>query len=140
MSGESLEKYKSWKRELEENIKNEPSVTPPQNYSSPALWNIERNQHFHRRNFLLDLIRQWEYDEKKYNNISNSSISYNNDELKAFESDDLTRLRSLTGGKVKVYTGPKNGKYIIKNGSKVYIDRKSLSNNGKYIKGRSNKK
>ena len=89
---------------------------------------------------MIDLIRQWEYDEKKNNNISNSSISYNNDELNAFVSDDLTRLRSLSGGKVKVYTGPKNGKYIIKNGSKVYIDRKSLSNNGKYIKGRSNKK
>jgi hypothetical protein len=25
------------------------------------------------------------------------------------------------GGKAKVYTGPKNGKYIIKNGTKVYI-------------------
>ena len=29
--------------------------------------------------------------------------------------------RTTTGGKVKIYTGPRNGKYIIKNGSKVYI-------------------
>jgi hypothetical protein len=38
------------------------------------------------------------------------------------------------GGKVMIYTGPKNGKYIIKNGSKVYIDRKSLTNNFQYKK------
>jgi hypothetical protein len=45
-----------------------------------------------------------------------------------------------TGGKVKVYTGPKNGKYIIKNGAKVYIDSKSLSNNVQYIKKAKSKK
>jgi len=44
--------------------------------------------------------------------------------------------RANIGGKIKVYTGPKNGKYIIKNGSKVYIDRKSLSNNLQYRKGK----
>ena len=40
----------------------------------------------------------------------------------------------VRGGKVMIYTGPKNGKYIIKNGSKVYIDRKSLTNNVQYKK------
>jgi len=49
-------------------------------------------------------------------------------------------MRAPTGGKVMVYTGPKNGKYIIKNGSKVYIDRKSLSNNFQYKKGAKSKK
>lgn len=35
------------------------------------------------------------------------------------------RSQSTQGGKAKIYTGPRNGKYIIKNGSKVYIDSKS---------------
>jgi hypothetical protein len=38
-------------------------------------------------------------------------------------------------GNVKVYTGPKQGKFIInKNGKKVYIDRKTLNNNVPYNK------
>jgi hypothetical protein len=38
-------------------------------------------------------------------------------------------------GSVKVYTGPKEGKFIInKHGKKVYIDRKSLANNLQYQK------
>jgi hypothetical protein len=45
-----------------------------------------------------------------------------------------SQTRSSTGGKVMIYTGPKNGKYIIKNGSKVYIDRNSLTNNFQYKK------
>lgn len=37
------------------------------------------------------------------------------------------------GGSVKVYTGPKGGKFIInKKGKKVYLHRKSLSENLKY--------
>lgn len=44
------------------------------------------------------------------------------------------------GGKVKVYTGPKNGRYIIRNGSKVYIDRNSVSNNAQYKKIKPKKK
>lgn len=37
------------------------------------------------------------------------------------------------GGSVKVYTGPKGGKFIInKKGKKVYLHRKSLSENVKY--------
>lgn len=38
-------------------------------------------------------------------------------------------------GSVKVYTGPKQGKFIInKHGKKVYIDRKTLSNDIPYLK------
>jgi hypothetical protein len=48
--------------------------------------------------------------------------------------------RAKHGGKVMIYTGPKNGKYIIKNGSKVYIDRKSLTNNFQYKKRTKSKK
>jgi hypothetical protein len=50
------------------------------------------------------------------------------------------QTRNSQGGKVMIYTGPKNGKYIIKNGSKVYIDRKSLTNNFQYKKGAKPKK
>jgi hypothetical protein len=38
-------------------------------------------------------------------------------------------------GNVKVYTGPKQGKFIInKHGKKVYIDRKTLNNDIPYLK------
>lgn len=43
-------------------------------------------------------------------------------------------------GNVKVYTGPKDGKFIInKHGKKVYIDRKSLNNNLQYQKAKAKK-
>lgn len=40
-------------------------------------------------------------------------------------------------GSVKVYTGPKDGKFIInKHGKKVYIDRKTLNTNLQYKKAK----
>ena len=40
-------------------------------------------------------------------------------------------------GNVKVYTGPKDGKFIInKHGKKVYIDRKTLNTNLQYKKAK----
>lgn len=48
--------------------------------------------------------------------------------------------RPANGGQINIYTGPKNGKYIIKNGSKVYIDSKSLTNNVQYKKKKLPKK
>jgi len=43
-------------------------------------------------------------------------------------------------GNVKVYTGPKQGKFIInKHGKKVYIDRKTLNNNVPYLKKKAKK-
>ena len=46
-----------------------------------------------------------------------------------------------TGGQIKIYTGPKNGKFKInKHGIKVYIDSKSLNNNVQYIKKTKAKK
>ena len=45
------------------------------------------------------------------------------------------------GGSVKVYTGPKNGKFIInRKGKKVYLNRKSLSENVKHTPKKSKKK
>ena len=45
------------------------------------------------------------------------------------------------GGSVKVYTGPKNGKFIInRKGKKVYLNRKSLSEDVKYTPKKSKKK
>uniref|UniRef100_A0A6C0K9Z5 PBCV-specific basic adaptor domain-containing protein n=1 Tax=viral metagenome TaxID=1070528 RepID=A0A6C0K9Z5_9ZZZZ len=43
-------------------------------------------------------------------------------------------------GSVKVYTGPKQGKFIInKHGKKVYIDRKTLNNDVPYLKKKAAK-
>jgi len=44
-------------------------------------------------------------------------------------------------GNVKVYTGPKDGKFIInKHGKKVYIDRKTLNANLQYKKAKKARK
>lgn len=43
-------------------------------------------------------------------------------------------------GNVKVYTGPKKGKFIInKHGKKVYIDRKTLNTDLLYVKKKKGK-
>lgn len=45
-------------------------------------------------------------------------------------------MKELDGGATKVYTGPKNGKFYIRNGRKVYLDRKTLSQNIAYKNGK----
>ena len=51
-------------------------------------------------------------------NFSRADIEWYNSKINALNKK---RQRTTAGGKVKIYTGPRNGKYIIKNGSKVYI-------------------
>lgn len=41
-------------------------------------------------------------------------------------------MKKLDGGATKVYTGPKDGKFYIRNGKKVYLDKKTLSQNITY--------
>jgi hypothetical protein len=49
--------------------------------------------------------------------------------------EELYGGQQQIAGNVKVYTGPKQGKFIInKHGKKVYIDRKTLNNNVPYLK------
>lgn len=166
----SIREYNNWKKELEENIKNQPGT--PSNTDE----NIKLNLHINRRNLLINLIK--EYDDHKFREslcfdevscrsngrqqefnyshplqanvdddfgLSPSYPSYQNstNNYDPFNATALISPRKMNekgGGKVKVYTGPKNGKYIIKNGSKVYIDSKSLSNNVQYIKKTKPKK
>ena len=48
---------------------------------------------------------------------------------------------SYEGGSVKVYTGPRKGKFVInKKGKKVYLDRKTIEENLKYTPKKSAKK
>jgi hypothetical protein len=49
-------------------------------------------------------------------------------------------MQEFEGGNITVYTGPKGGKFIIKNNKKVYIDKKSLNSSVAYSKGKSKKK
>lgn len=46
----------------------------------------------------------------------------------------------MDGGNVVVYTGPKGGKFVIKQNKKVYLDRKSLNDTVKYTKKGRGKK
>lgn len=48
---------------------------------------------------------------------------------------DNKEYMQYEGGSMKVYTGPKGGKFVInKKGKKVYLDRKSLKTEVKYRK------
>lgn len=38
------------------------------------------------------------------------------------------------GGNITVYTGERGGKFIIRNGHRVYLDRKTLNGDKKYLK------
>lgn len=50
-------------------------------------------------------------------------------------------LMNLEGGSIKVYTGPKDGKFIInKNGKKVYLNKKTIEDNIKYAPKKKGKK
>jgi hypothetical protein len=56
------------------------------------------------------------------------------------EQQELQQQQQQIAGNVKVYTGPKQGKFIInKHGKKVYIDRKTLNNNVPYLKKKAKK-
>jgi hypothetical protein len=45
------------------------------------------------------------------------------------------------GGSVKVYTGPRKGKFVInKKGKKVYLDRKTIASDLQYTPKKSAKK
>jgi hypothetical protein len=51
------------------------------------------------------------------------------------EQHQQQQQQQQIAGNVKVYTGPKQGKFIInKHGKKVYIDRKTLKNDVPYNK------
>lgn len=53
----------------------------------------------------------------------------------------MTEQLFIDGGSVKVYTGPKKGKfYINKFGKKVYLDRKSLNDEIPYLRKAKAKK
>jgi hypothetical protein len=52
----------------------------------------------------------------------------------------MPEYAEFEGGNVPVYTGPKGGKFVVKNGRKVYLDRKSLNDIVKYTKKISPKK
>lgn len=70
------------------------------------------------------LVQGYHANSKKRANSSNSAERAKNAKLR----------KIANGGQINIYTGPKNGKYIIKNGVKVYINSKSLTNNVQYKK------
>ena len=56
------------------------------------------------------------------------------------ERRDAAGTGGQIAGNVKVYTGPKQGKFIInRHGKKVYIDRKTLSTDLPYLKKKAKK-
>ena len=61
-------------------------------------------------------------------------------QLQQLQQQQQQQQQQQIAGNVKVYTGPKQGKFIInKHGKKVYIDRKTLNNNVPYLKKKAKK-
>ena len=57
------------------------------------------------------------------------------EKLNEYDDFKIMQQQQQTAGNIKVYTGPKKGKFIInKHGKKVYIDRKTLNNSVPYNK------
>jgi hypothetical protein len=162
--------YNKWKIELENNIKNQPQTPPrtaEENinynllinrrnylinlikvyddhklreslcYTNPDLCSFDGSQQ--EFNFSHSL-REDLHDDFNLSPSNDNPNYYNHNDPYNAAALSSPRKNEKIGGKVKVYTGPKNGKYIIKNGAKVYIDSKSLSNNVQYIKKAKSKK
>ena len=57
------------------------------------------------------------------------------EKLNEYDDFKIMQQQQQIAGNIKVYTGPKKGKFIInKHGKKVYIDRKTLNNSVPYNK------
>jgi|688.fasta_scaffold1469698_1 hypothetical protein len=125
-------KYNNWVKELSrlsEEIKE--IKKEPDNVNE----NIERNVKINRIIVLKDLINDYENYKLRESLVFDSQADSSSGNpytdptyhasLLASPRRKLDSPRKKGGArKVKVYTGPKNGKYIIKNGSKVYIPQK----------------
>ena len=61
-------------------------------------------------------------------------------QLEQLQQQQQQQQQEQIAGNVKVYTGPKQGKFIInKHGKKVYIDRKTLNKDIPYLKKKAKK-
>ncbi len=70
--------------------------------------------------------------QQLYNKLFEKLNEY--DDLKIMQQQQQQQQQQIAGN-IKVYTGPKKGKFIInKHGKKVYIDRKTLNNSVPYNK------
>lgn len=43
-------------------------------------------------------------------------------------------MPEIEGGNIKVFTGPKGGKFVMRHGKKVYLDKNTISNALQYVK------
>jgi hypothetical protein len=76
--------------------------------------------------------------EKLYNKLYEQYTEL--DKINKIYGGQQEKLQNQIAGNVKVYTGPKKGKFIInKHGKKVYIDKKTLNNDLLYVKKNKNK-
>jgi hypothetical protein len=69
--------------------------------------------------------------QQLYNKLFEKLNEYDNFKIMQQQQQQHQQI----AGNIKVYTGPKKGKFIInKHGKKVYIDRKTLNNSVPYNK------
>lgn len=79
--------------------------------------------------------QQLQFQQQQYYQGGQQQLYGGQQQLYGGQQQQLYGGQQQIAGNVKVYTGPKQGKFIInKHGKKVYIDRKTLNNNVPYLK------
>jgi hypothetical protein len=113
-----------------------------QNYNGEGGQRTKQLSGIRRRIFHQQQQQQQQYQQQQQQYQQQQQQQYQQQQQQQYYGGQQHQLYGgqQIAGNVKVYTGPKQGKFIInKHGKKVYIDRKSLNNNVPYLKKNAKK-
>jgi hypothetical protein len=112
----------------------------PDNESEKVQLQLYKEQMREEEERLAEVYRRDAEKWKNWEETKEAVLEKQKQEQNQINYDGHTPLGGQFAGNVKVYTGPKQGKFIInKKGKKVYIDRKTLNNNVPYLKKKAKK-
>jgi hypothetical protein len=120
--------------ERQENVNKEArklALSTPAGYRNAITSNKKLEESQKRAKELLEKLKK--QNTTRVTQASSYSVS-NQKKRASTTTQNPNSKKQRLGGNSKIYIGPKNGKFIIKNGSKVYIDNKTLTNNVQYKK------
>jgi hypothetical protein len=124
------------RKERENNKARKLALSSPTGYHNAMVRNEKLLESQRRAKELLEKLKK----QKLTRVTPASSYSVSNQKKRASTTtQNPNSKKQRLGGNSKIYIGPKNGKFIIKNGSKVYIDNKTLTNNVQYKKRKPKK-
>lgn len=99
---------------------------------------LQQQQQRLQGGFLQQLIQQFSQSEDKKQ--QQQQLQQQQQQQLQLQLQQQQQGGQQIAGNVKVYTGPKQGKFMInKKGKKVYIDRKTLKTDVPYLKKKAKK-